>query len=75
AVMEGRTVSDVIASNHPGIAVGARVVATGNWQTHAVVEGDSITRTLADTGLPASTALGVHGMPGFTAYAGLQEIG
>ncbi len=75
AVMEGRTVSEVIASNHPGIAVGAQVVATGNWQTHAVVDGDSITRTLDDTGLPVSTALGVYGMPGFTAYAGLQEIG
>ena len=75
AVMEGRTVSEVIASNHPGIAVGERVVATGNWQTHAVVDGDSITRTLDDTGLPVSTARGVYGMPGFTAYAGLQEIG
>lgn len=75
AVMEGRTVSEVIASNHPTVAVGTHVVATGNWQTHAVVEGDSITRRLQETDLPISTALGVYGMPGFTAYAGLQEIG
>ncbi|MFG6108947.1 NADP-dependent oxidoreductase [Stenotrophomonas nematodicola] len=75
AVMEGRTVSEVIASAHPGLAVGEQVLATGNWQTHAVVDGEAITRRLHDTGLPISTALGVHGMPGFTAYAGLQEIG
>ncbi|MFN4160782.1 MAG: NADP-dependent oxidoreductase [Stenotrophomonas sp.] len=75
AVMEGRTVSEVIASNHPEVAVGERVVAGGNWQTHAVVAGDSLTRRLQETGLPISTALGVYGMPGFTAYAGLQEIG
>ncbi|WP_411851584.1 NADP-dependent oxidoreductase [Stenotrophomonas sp. LGBM10] len=75
AVMEGRTVSDVLASNHPGVAVGDRVLAPGNWQTHAVIDGDRVTRTLHDNGLPPSTALGVLGMPGFTAYAGLREIG
>ena len=74
-VMEGRTVSEVLVSHHPGVAVGDHVLATGNWQTHAVVEGDAITRTLTDNGLPISTALGVLGMPGFTAYAGLHEIG
>ncbi|MCF7752358.1 NADP-dependent oxidoreductase [Bacillus subtilis subsp. subtilis] len=75
AVMEGRTVSEVIASAHPALKVGEQVLATGNWQTHAVVRGDSITRRLEDNGLPISTALGVYGMPGFTAYAGLHEIG
>ncbi len=75
AVMEGRTVSEVLASQHPGFAVGERVLVTGNWQTHALVDGDAITRRLQDNGLPISTALGVYGMPGFTAYAGLHEIG
>jgi NADPH-dependent curcumin reductase CurA len=75
AVMEGQTVSDVLVSNHPDYAAGDRVLAPGQWQTHAVVDATRITRTLADDGLPPSTALGVYGMPGFTAYAGLHEIG
>lgn len=74
-VMEGRTVSEVLASEHPGIAVGDWVLAGGGWQTHAVVAGDSLTRKLNRDELPPSTALGVYGMPGFTAYAGLHEIG
>jgi len=75
AVMEGRTVSEVLASNHPGFSIGEHVLAPGNWQTHAVIPGDQVSRTLEDDGLPISTALGVYGMPGFTAYVGLQEIG
>lgn len=75
AVMEGRTVAEVLASNHPGLAIGEHVLAPGNWQTHAVIDGDQISRKLEDNGLPISTALGVYGMPGFTAYVGLQEIG
>lgn len=75
AVMEGRTVSEVLASRHDGLEQGALVVAPGGWQTHAVVDEAGINRRLQAQGLPLSTALGVHGMPGFTAYAGLQEIG
>ncbi len=74
-VMEGRTVGEVLESRHPGFAVGDQVVATGGWQTFAVVDGDAITRRLDGMTLPLSTALGVYGMPGFTAYAGLHEIG
>jgi hypothetical protein len=68
-------VSDVLVSNHPDYAAGDRVLAPGQWQTHAVVDATRITRRLADDGLPPSTALGVYGMPGFTAYVGLHEIG
>ena len=75
AVMEGRTVAEVLASNHPGFAIGEHVLAPGNWQTHAVIHGDQLSRKLEDNDLPISTALGVYGMPGFTAYVGLQEIG
>ena len=74
-VMEGRTVSEVLASNHPSAAVGDFVQITGGWQTFAVIAGDAPTRKLEESGLPLSTALGVYGMPGFTAYAGLNEIG
>lgn len=75
AVMEGRTVSEVVASRHDALPPGTLVVAPGGWQTHAVVDAASITRTLDPDGPPLSTALGVHGMPGFAAYAGLHEIG
>ena len=74
-VMEGRTVAEVIASAHPDFAPGDKVMATGGWQTYAVVQGDAVTRKLNHLDLPLSTALGVYGMPGFTAYAGLREIG
>lgn len=74
-VMEGRTVSEVLASQHPDYEVGDLVLASGGWQTHAVVGEKAIIRKLHDDGLPLSTTLGVYGMPGFTAYAGLHEIG
>lgn len=75
AVMEGGTVSEVVESLHPDYAPGDLVLAYGGWQTFAAVDGDRIERKLQADGLPPSTALGVHGMPGFTAYVGLHEIG
>lgn len=74
-VMEGRTVAEVLVSRHAGFAAGEWVVAAGGWQTHVVVPGALLTRKLDPDGPPLSTALGVYGMPGFTAYAGLLEIG
>ncbi|WP_434026917.1 NADP-dependent oxidoreductase [[Pseudomonas] boreopolis] len=76
-VMEGRTVAEVLESHHPGFARGDWVFApAGGWQTHAIVDGGTLNRKLDPNGQPPpSTALGVHGMPGFTAYAGLREIG
>ncbi|MDH5822578.1 NADP-dependent oxidoreductase [Luteimonas sp. RD2P54] len=75
AVMEGGTVSEVVESLHPDLAPGELVLAEGGWQTHAVADGDSLRRKLDPGDLPLTTALGVYGMPGFTAYAGLREIG
>ncbi len=76
-VMEGRTVAQVLESHHPGFAPGELVfVPNGGWQMHALVDASTLTRKLDPAGTPPpSTALGVHGMPGFTAYAGLREIG
>lgn len=75
AVMEGQTVAEVLQSRAPDVAVGELVLAGGGWQTHAVVDADAIGRRLDPAGLPLSTALGVYGMPGFTAYSSLIEIG
>lgn len=73
-VLPAETVSEVLESRHPDFAPGQLVVAYGGWQSAAVVPG-AHARAVAANGLPASTALGVLGMPGFTAYAGLAEIG
>ncbi|WP_242111755.1 NADP-dependent oxidoreductase [Luteimonas aquatica] len=74
-VMVGRTVSEVVESLHPDFRPGEVVTADAGWQVYALAEGAALTRKLDPAGPPPSTALGVHGMPGFTAYAGLHEIG
>lgn len=73
-VMLGQTVCAVLESRSPRRAVGDLVLAYTGWQTHAVVDARQ-TRRLDAAQAPVSTALGVLGMPGFTAYAGLLEIG
>lgn len=74
-VMDGGTVSEVIESRHPGLQVGDLVLAHGGWQTHAIADGGTLKRKLDTSLAPLTTALGVYGMPGFTAYVGLHEIG
>ena len=72
--MPGRGIAEVIASGHPAYAVGDTVVAQTGWRTHAAVTGEGL-RKLDPALAPITTALGVLGMPGFTAYAGLTLIG
>ena len=73
-VMEGGTVSEVVASNNDRFAPGDSVLGHTGWQTHALSNGAGL-RKLDPKLAPVSTALGVLGMPGMTAYAGLLEIG
>ena len=73
-VMEAGTVCEVVASNNPGFAAGDTVLARAGWQTHAVSDGKGLAKV--DPALaPISTAVGVLGMPGMTAYTGLLDIG
>jgi NADPH-dependent curcumin reductase CurA len=73
-VMEGGTVCEVIASNTPEFKKGDIVLARAGWQTHAVSDSKGLTKI--DPKLaPISTAVGVLGMPGMTAYTGLLDIG
>lgn len=74
AVMEGATVCEVVESRAESRPVGTFVLAYTGWQTHAVVPGRH-TRRLDPATAPISTSVGVLGMPGFTAYAGLLQIG
>src|SRR3954452_570084 len=73
-VMEGGTVCEVMDSKNPGFAKGDIVLARAGWQTHAISDGKGLTRIDPKLG-PVSTAVGVLGMPGMTAYTGLLDIG
>ena len=73
-VMTGEAVGQVIESNAPHFAEGDVVAAMTGWQEYAAVPAGQARRV--DPSLaPVSTALGVLGMPGLTAYFGLLEIG
>jgi NADPH-dependent curcumin reductase CurA len=72
--MVGATVSEVMESNLDGFAPGDIVLSYDGWQTHAVSNGKGVVK-LDPKAAPITTALGVLGMPGFTAYAGLLEHG
>jgi NADPH-dependent curcumin reductase CurA len=74
AVMVGGTVSQVTASKNPAFAEGEIVQGNFGWQEYAVSNGSDV-RTVDAALAPVSTALGVLGMPGMTAYFGLLEVG
>jgi NADPH-dependent curcumin reductase len=73
-VMEGGTVSEVASSNNPAFAKGDIVLSRAGWQTHAVSNGQGLAK-IDPKIAPISTAVGVLGMPGMTAYTGLLDIG
>lgn len=72
-VMVGATVAKVSQSRHPHWKEGDIVVAYSGWQSHAVSDGSDL-RRIDPAVAPISTGLGVLGMTGFTAYAGLRNI-
>jgi NADPH-dependent curcumin reductase CurA len=73
-VMEGATVSEVVESKAAHFRPGDRVLAYPGWQEYAVSPAKGL-RKLDPSAAPVSTALGVLGMPGLTAYTGLLNIG
>jgi NADPH-dependent curcumin reductase len=74
AVMEGGTVAQVAASHVPGFATGDWVLCQNGWQDYALSDGVGVTQLGPDPAHP-SWALGIMGMPRFTAWAGLTQIG
>jgi NADPH-dependent curcumin reductase CurA len=72
-VMEGEAVAEVAASRHPDYRPGDTVLGRFGWATHALSDGTGVRRVDPALG-PVSTALGVLGMPGHTAWVGLTEI-
>lgn len=73
-VMLGATVSQVVSSNVEGFSKGDIVVAYGGWQDYSVSNGEGVYKLTKDMSNP-SYGLGVLGMPGFTGYMGLTDIG
>lgn len=74
AEMIGGTVSRVESSLHPDYKAGDLVLGFNGWQNYAVSDGSGLTK-LAPRMPQPSLALGALGMPGFTAYMGLLDIG
>lgn len=74
SVMPGEAVARVLESRHPAWNPGDRVLSHTGWRTHALMDGERL-RAVPTTGLSPTLYLGALGMPGLTAYTGLQEIG
>jgi NADPH-dependent curcumin reductase CurA len=72
-VMTGGAVAFVVESEDPKFRAGDAVVGMLGWQEYAVVQGREL-RKIDPSFAPISTALGVLGMPGLTAYFGLLDI-
>ncbi|OED39845.1 NADP-dependent oxidoreductase [Chromatiales bacterium (ex Bugula neritina AB1)] len=73
-VMTGQVVAEVVSSNVDGFAVGDHVLHGSGWQDYAVCDGAGV-MNLGPKPEQPSWALGILGMPGYTAYAGLLKIG
>ncbi|MFD1515594.1 NADP-dependent oxidoreductase [Halomarina rubra] len=72
--MQAGVVGEIVASNHPRWEEGDVVTGNLQWADYAVAGGHELTRVDPDVA-PVSTALGVLGMPGRTAYFGLLDVG
>jgi NADPH-dependent curcumin reductase CurA len=71
--MAGGTVNRVVASRNPKFHPGELVLGRAGWQDYALSDGQDLV-PLGEMAKP-SLALGGLGMPGFTAYVGLLDIG
>ena len=74
-VMIGGTAGEVVESKNPSFAAGDQVVGMGGWQEYSVVDGGARAIRKVDTSsIPLSAYLGPVGMPGVTAWYGLNKI-
>ena len=72
-VMVGGVVGRVLESRHESFQPGDFAVGDLGWQEYATAEGDNLRKVDSDSA-PVSTALGILGMPGLTAYFGMLEV-
>lgn len=74
-VMRAFAVGRIVASRSSEYGVGDIVTGLFGWQDYAVVDASKVDRRITETDLPISTALGVLGMNGLTAYFALLDLG
>ncbi|GLU35643.1 NADP-dependent oxidoreductase [Trinickia caryophylli] len=72
-VMIGETAGVVVESKHPEFLVGDKVTGMFGWQTFGTSNGAGL-RKVDDRAVPLSAFLGAAGMPGVTAWYGLNKI-
>ena len=72
-IMEGATVSEVVTSNAPGFRPGDIVMGRTGWVDHAISDGEGMVK-VDPAEAPIQTALGILGMPGLTAWVGINRI-
>ena len=72
--IDGGAVGQVVESRHPGFGEGDWVLSMLGWRETGIAPGDRLRKLDPDIA-PPSTALGVLGMPGLTAWVGLVDIG
>ena len=75
AVMRSMAVGRIEQSRHPDFQPGECVTGLFGWQDYAAVDATAVERKVVEAGLPISTALGVLGLNGLTAYLALLDIG
>ncbi|MDO9092664.1 MAG: NADP-dependent oxidoreductase [Rubrivivax sp.] len=75
-VMVGGTVGEIVESKQAGFAPGDTVVCMGGWQEMAVLDArqPGLVRKVDASKLPLSSFLGAVGMPGVTAWVGVNHI-
>jgi len=74
STIPGAAVGEVFESRHPDFAVGELVEGRFGWQHYGVSRGDAVRRVNPALGEPEN-ALGIGGLPGFTAFVGLSVVG
>ncbi len=73
AVMGGGTAGEVVASNNPDFKVGDKVIGMGGWQLYWINDGKGLTKVDASK-VPLQAFIGPLGMPGVTAWVGINRI-
>jgi len=71
--MVGECVGEVVESRDPRFKTGELLVGGGGWRSHFALPASAL-RKIDRKAAPISTALGILGMPGFTAWVGMMEM-
>lgn len=72
--VDGFCVAQVIESTHPNYAVGDLVAAGGGWREHLVSDGRGYIQKITDSRVPLGCWIGVLGIPGLTAWFGMNRV-